>query len=364
MKLLLLAAPSDAHCIRWANALDAQDNEVHICYVSNHKPRYDELSSNVKLHEMKFKSPLGYYLNKRTLNNLVKSINPDVIHVHYASGYGTLGRLIDSKDKSLLSIYGSDIYDFPYKNKISNVIIKKNLAYYRYIASTSKAMAIQTTKVGKNIDIDDIYITPFGVDTNFFQYKDHLKDNNKLIIGSIKKLEKKYGIEYGIEAIGILINQFKYNNIEYHIYGEGSQKENLIKLTEDLKITENVFFHNRIKNTSVPDKLMSFDLFLAPSILDSESFGVSVVESMAVGVPVIASDVDGFNEVLNYGECGEIVKRKNSHDLAMSILKFYENKQLLEEKRIKAKHRVEELYVWEHNVELVLSIYQIIMENK
>ncbi|MBZ0322589.1 MULTISPECIES: glycosyltransferase [Bacteria] len=363
MRVVLVAAPSDIHCIRWANALNENNIDVHICYVSNHKPRIEEIDKGISLHELKFAAPLGYYFNKFFLKRIISNLKPDILHVHYASGYGTLGRLVNSKEISILSVYGSDIYDFPYKNKLTNLVMKKNLSHYLYLGSTSEVMARQAIKVNEGLKLENIHITPFGVDVNKFKFERKKIEEDKVILGSIKKLEKKYGIEYAIKAIDIIVKQNSILDIEYHIYGEGSQEAFLKDLTINLGLEEYIFFHKRIKNTEVPSKLREFDFFIAPSILDSESFGVSVVEAMATGVPVIASDVDGFREVLDYGYCGEIVEREKPIEIAKSIIKLIENENLRNKYSVVARERVEKLYSWDQNVNKMISIYKEVMEN-
>ena len=59
----------------------------------------------------------GYYLNAPLLQRLAEKIKPDVVNAHYASGYGTLMRRAKLKN-TVLSVWGSDVYDFPYKNRL------------------------------------------------------------------------------------------------------------------------------------------------------------------------------------------------------------------------------------------------------
>jgi hypothetical protein len=173
MKILLLAAGNDIHSVRWANQLSENGNEVHLSYVSNHKPSVDKFSKQVLLHELKRPAPFGYYQNVLQLRRIIKSIRPDILNAHYASGYGTLGRLVRFSP-FLISVYGSDVYDFPYKNRINMKIIRKNLNAADSIASTSYAMACQTSKL-INCPVSNIHITPFGVDIKKFTKKTLIK---------------------------------------------------------------------------------------------------------------------------------------------------------------------------------------------
>ena len=75
--------------------------------------------------------------------------------------------------------------------------------------------------------------------------------------------------------------------------GEGPERENAEKLCFDLKIDNHVLF---LGNSNEVDKILCFsDLFLLPS--ETESFGLSALEAMASGVPVISSNTGGLPEV-------------------------------------------------------------------
>lgn len=359
MKILLLAAANDIHSVRWANQLSKNGNTVHLCYVSNHKPAKDRFNNKVILHELKMPAPYGYYINILQLKKIIKYIKPDIINAHYSSGYGTLGRLTGFSPY-VLSVYGSDVYDFPYKRKINMKIIKKNLNAADAIASTSYAMACQIAKL-IDCSVSDIYITPFGVNTNKFLKQNICKKNNEIIIGTIKKLSPKYGIKYGILAIHYLINNIlmyekdKYN-IKYYIYGEGEEKSNLEKLVKQCKLENVVEFKGRIPNVEVPKALNKFDIFIATSIC-SESFGVAVVEAMACEVPVIVTDVDGFKEVVDNGKAGIIVPRKDYKKMAKEIYKLIKNSELRKKIGKIQRKRVLENYDWMENVKKMELIY-------
>ena len=122
-KVFFISAASSIHTVKWVNSL-SEDYEVHLIYCNNHQPKIDSVNKNVILHKLHFKAPIGYYLNSIELRKLYKKIHPDIINVHYASGYGTLARISRIKPV-LLSIWGSDVYDFPNQSKIKNRILKK-----------------------------------------------------------------------------------------------------------------------------------------------------------------------------------------------------------------------------------------------
>ena len=138
-KLLILSAASSIHTVKWVNAL-SKFYEVHLVFCPNHAPKIHKINDNVFLHELKYKAKLGYYTNCLQMKKLYKKIKPDIINVHYASGYGTLARLAKLPN-TILNVWGSDVYDFPNESKLKKKILRKNIFYAKKLASTSAVMA-------------------------------------------------------------------------------------------------------------------------------------------------------------------------------------------------------------------------------
>lgn len=368
IKVLFISAANSIHTVKWVNAL-SEDFEVHLVYCKNHKPNIDEINSNVFLHELYFNAPIGYYLNALQLRRIYQRVKPRVINVHYASGYGTLARV--SKIKPiLLSVWGSDVYDFPNESKIKKRILQKNIMYADKLASTSNAMAEELKKQVPMLK-KDIFITPFGVDIEKFKKIDVEKEKDYFNIGIVKALKEKYGIEYAILAIKKLKDKLKNeqkeelsNSIKLYIYGDGEEKEKLQNLIEKENLQDGVFLMGKIPNYEVPKVLNSFDVFCATSILNSESFGVAVVEAMACEVPVVATKTDGFCEVMRDGETGYLVQKRNVEEIANRLEKILNDRELAKQMGFNGRKRVIENYNWKDNVNYMKKIYNSTKKNQ
>ena len=365
-KVLFLSAANSIHTIRWVNAL-SKKFEVHLVYCKNHKPNLDVVNSKVIMHELSVPAPLGYYLNAFQLRKLFHIIKPNIVNAHYASGYGTLARIAKIKPL-LLSIWGSDVYDFPNESTLKKKILEKNIFYADEIASTSIAMAKELKRQFPNLK-KEIFITPFGVDTNKFKNMHIEREDEDFNIGNIKALEEKYGIEYLILGVEELLNNLKNKDsslaskIKLYIYGDGSQREYLENLITSHNLNNNVFLMGKIPNNEVPNKLNEFDVFCASSVLNSESFGVAVVEAMACEVPVIATDTDGFCEVIENGKTGILIQKKNSAEICNALFEILNNKKKALEYGKDGRKRVIQKYDWNKNVTYMVHVYNQIMEN-
>lgn len=362
MHICFLANASSIHTVRWVNALAELGHKVSL--ISLQSPKENKLNNNIELYELKIKNKLGYYVNYLQLKNLLQKIKPDILNTHYASGYGTLSRLANYSP-TLLSVWGSDVYLFPYQNQRNKNILVKNLESADYIASTSKAMAQQTNLFlnGKKT----IEITPFGIDLTIFQSNKNNNNKNEIIIGTVKSLEKVYGIDFLINATAKLIGKLRkennlsiVNKLKLKIIGEGSELNNLVKLSENLGIADVTEFVGSIPNNEVPQYLSEFDIYCALS--RSESFGVAILEASACEVPVVVSDVGGLPEVVENGKTGYIVESENIEEITERLYELVLNKELRQLMGSNGRKFVENSYEWKQNILHMESIYRKIVE--
>jgi glycosyltransferase involved in cell wall biosynthesis len=267
MKILFIAPANSIHTQRWVSAFMA-DNEVFVC--SMHQGSFIE----TPVFYLPLKSKIGYYLNAFFLKGIIKDINPDIINVHYASGYGTLARMAGLK-KYLLNVWGSDVFDFPYESKLKMNIIKKNLTYAFKLASTSEVMKEQILHLVT--PFREIAVTPFGVDTQIFKPATKHMDT-KFTVGTVKTLMPKYGISVLIKAFDYAIS-LGMSNARLVIVGGGEQMHELKRLAGSLASSGYIQFIGPVDHSEVPKYLTSFDIYAALSESNSESYGVAVVEA-------------------------------------------------------------------------------------
>lgn len=294
---------------------------------------------------------LRYLKNIMKIRKLVKEINPDILHAHYATSYGLIGSLVNYKPY-VISVWGSDVYDFPKKSFIHKGILKYNLKKADLVLSTSKVMAEETNKYTKK----EIPITPFGVDIEKFKPSNKFTTNDEeIVIGTVKTLEENYGIDYLIKAFQIVMKRNKNLSLKLRIAGKGSKEKELKNLCKEFNIEESVEFLGFVNQKEVPNVFNSFDIAVFPSIF--ESFGVAAVEAEACGVPVIVSDVGGLMEATNPEYSSLVFKKKDINDLAEKIETLLYDNVLRKVMGNNARKFVEEKYNYIDNFNYINSIY-------
>lgn len=367
MKIVLLSGASSIHTVRWANGLSDAGQEVYV--ISQH-PLLESLNKNVTVHLLPYRGILGYFTIVPAVKKLLAEIKPDIVNAHYASGYGTTARLVNYQPW-LLSVWGSDVYDFPHKSFIHKWLVRKNLLASTAVASTSICMAEETRSFTP--ELKNITITPFGVDTSYYQSLTSslsARDNSdSIVIGTVKSLASKYGIDTLLQAFALLLKDFKQvypeleNKLSLRLVGAGPQEAELKSLAQELNISERVTFVGRVESLDVPKELEKLDVYVALSRLDSESFGVAIIEAGAAGRPVVVSDAGGLPEVVLDGKTGIVVPRENPQAAANAIAKLVLDSDLRIKMGDSGIEHVVNNYDWGACVNIMVDLYKKVITN-
>ncbi len=359
-----MANARSIHTKRWVNELSARGHEIHLITQHGEKMGYNE---KIPIHVLPFGSAKGYVLNAWTLRRILSKLKPDLLNAHYASGYGTLATLSGFRPRAI-SVWGADVFDFPFRSFLCWKLIVCNLQRADAVLSTSEVMARHVETKLSCADCD-LTVTPFGVDVSMFT--SHPKaPKDEIVIGTVKTLDKKYGIDVLIKAFALANKKNDLPSggcsrpMRLVIVGGGPERERLIALAYELGIREMTTFVGDIDHKDVPSFLKQMDIFVAVSRLDSESFGVSVVEASACGLPVIVSRVGGLPEVVSEGGSGLIVPKNDEEATAAAITRLADDPSLREEMGKKGRQMMMEKYDWRENVTTMEKAYHRIIEKR
>jgi len=366
MRIALLSGASAIHTIRWANGLNAAGHEVHV--ISQHEP-CDPLDDGVVLHQFPFRGALGYFIMIAKVKKLLKEIRPDIVNAHYASGYATTARFAGYRPW-LLSVWGSDVYDFPYNSPFHKWLVQTNLMSSDAVASTSLCMAVQTRNLAP--ELVDIPLTPFGVDVGLYKHIAGVDASNDkaLVVGTVKTMAYKYGIDTLIDAFALLVKKMQIRHADLaarlvlRLVGDGPALDDYRKQAVRLGVAEKVHFVGRVPHTRVPEELSKLDIYVALSRLDSESFGVAIIEAGAAGRPVVVSDAGGLPEVTVQDKTGLIVPRENAQAAADAIERLVLNPKLRQQLGQAGREHVEKTYNWAACVEQMVMVYNQVIKKE
>jgi len=172
-----------------------------------------------------------------------------------------------------------------------------------------------------------------------------------MIIGSFGRLSPEKGHAILIKACQELLQQKKLALI---LVGDGPEMENLKALTKSLKVEDQVFLEGQQDNMG--DYYQAIDLFVLPSL--SEGLPFVVLEAMAMGKPVLATDVGAISEVIKDGENGWIVPAGDSGALEARLNALIEDRQQLVETGRKAESTLYPRFAPKRQSDEVVTIYE------
>jgi glycosyltransferase involved in cell wall biosynthesis len=275
----------------------------------------------------------------RQLKSIIEAESFDVIHCHSPMG-GVIGRLVANTlrvPKVLYTAHGFHFYKgAPFINNLIYKNIEQLLAKKTDILLTMNEEDFkQANKFNLKNQGEVVYIPGVGVDTrsivnckvNTIDKREELGiPNDAFLVISIGELIDRKNHKQGLEAIALL-KKMGVKNLHYAICGQGILKEELQALSTALGIEEHVHFLGY--RNDIVELLKISDLFLFPSI--QEGLPKSVMESMAAGLPVIATNIRGNTDLIEDELNGFIVNIGDVNATALAIEKIYENKKMSSE---------------------------------
>ncbi|PKP01636.1 MAG: glycosyltransferase family 4 protein [Bacteroidetes bacterium HGW-Bacteroidetes-6] len=356
-KILLLSDINSAHTKKWAAVLANKGFAVGIFSLSQANDNWFEKAgiellsesgfSNGKFHQTQAKK-ISYINRRKAVRKAIKQFQPDILHAHYASSYGLLGAMAKFHPY-FISVWGSDVLLFP-SNPLNKAILRFNFRKADKIVVSSHTLAQACRKFTRK----KTQIIPFGVDTNLFATSDRSNRNN-ICIGTVKSLEKVYGIDLLIETFAQLVSQFPQQNISLTIVGDGTQKENFIQLAQHLGISDKIQFMAPVSQTELVKIYHSFDI--AVFLSRSESFGVSVLEASATALPVVVSKTGGLTEVVDDKITGFQVESGNINDAAARIAQLISDHQLRLQMGMNGRRKVVDEYEISQTISTICNLY-------
>jgi len=349
-RICFIGDAGSTHLIKFAKYFSI-NYDVHIITLQKSLPITNVSVHNIAEFERNHKIGFLFLIKQRSkIRKLIKQINPDIIHVHYASSYGFLARI--SNIKYILSVWGSDVIDFPNKSILHKILIKKNLKKASIIFATSDYLKEVT---GKLVQGRNIIVTPFGVNTELFK-PIPVQKKDGITIGCVKSLLYIYGIDVLIKAFSIVKKKHKDLTLKLLIVGEGSYKSALCLLVDELKISDDVIFQPFTPNENLPAVYSKIDIFA--NLSRYESFGVSVLEASASEIPVIATGKGGLVETVIDGVTGLLVEVENVEQKAESMERLILDKELRKALGKHGRTHVLENYNIEKSMEKFENIYK------
>jgi glycosyltransferase involved in cell wall biosynthesis len=293
------------------NSLDKSKYEPHIAYVSGESHELKELFSdtNAIIHDLS-KQGRGH-----ALKAFIESYNFSLVHFYNSFGVYNVIRQAWSQGYRC-RIVETVHSELSWADSMTKVATRDKLI--SAIISVSNSMGRKLLKNGNK----NVAVLPQQIDWSRFEVsrsKEILKNLNikeDFVVGYVGRLSPEKNLSAVIKCASIL------KDVAFVLVGDGPQGEALKQVAGSL---ENVYFVGRQEN--VEDFYAAFDVLMLPSAV--EGLPLVILEAMACGTPIIASDVGAISEIVNDGINGSLVWNPGAHMLfAKEIRKLREDGEL------------------------------------
>ena len=139
-----------------------------------------------------------------------------------------------------------------------------------------------------------------------------------IVIGYVGRLVREKGADVLVRSLGECLSSTE--DIRLVLVGDGDDRAELESFVADAFLSDRVFFAGKFPRESVSAAILGFDILVVPS--REEGFGISALEGMALGLPVIVSRLEALNELIAHQRYGLSFEVGSYSDLAKQILKL------------------------------------------
>lgn len=280
---------------------------------------------------------------------------PGVIHAHWILPQGFAAAIASRLTgiPVVMTAHAGDVFPLnkPLFRILSRFALSSASAVTVNSAFTKNAVARLTKK--------PIGIIPMGVDLRLFSSASKLASSevrkklgiwrNGKVLLFVGRLVEKKGVSYLISAMPSVVHKFP--DCKLVIVGDGIEKKSLMQQVVSLGLSKNVIFTGSVQNSELPAYYRASDVFILPSIVakggDTEGLGVVLLEAIAAGIPVIASNVGGIPDIVINQRTGILVDQKDAGQLSAAIEKLLGSHQLARNLSRSARAHVVKNFSWD-----------------
>jgi len=349
-RIVIFSWSDSVHVMRWVTGLTERGYDIKVVSLDR------EIPPGMNAAILPRRGRFSYFTQASKAAAEARRFGPDLVHVHYAAGFGVWGRRAGIKPL-VVSVWGSDLFQFP-SNFANRIIIRRNLNAATHITATSRMLSDLVLKLAPGTQ-DRISLIPFGV--SIPTEITPMPPVNPLKICFIKSHRPIYGIDVLIRAVATVRESFP--DVQLNLAGDGPITAELQTLVTNMNLTDTVRFVGRVDHQQIQSFVAEHHLMAMPSHM--ESFGVAALDAAAVARPVVATNVGGIPEVVDDGRTGILVPPGDPKRLAEAIIKLGSDVDLINNMGQAGLRMVKDRFAWNKSLDMMAELYErLIYERK
>src|SRR5436309_2563470 len=339
----------ERHMIDLANALARRGHEVFAA-ISPSSQLKDELTELPLANIVELPMRNSFNLSTAVkLARFVRKSRIEIVHAHIARDY-PLAALAAGRGKARLVLTRHVLFPL---NRIHRLTLRR----VKRIIAVSNAVA-ESLRARHMFREDQIVVIHNGIDVErFARTASRAKSSENLRVGMVGHLAPIKGQEDFIRAAAIVCANR--SDVEFIIAGEdkspvGENRRVLDGLIGEMGLSKRVLLLGWTND--IAELLSTLDIFVSPS--RSEPFGLSIVEAMAAGTPIVATQSEGAREIIDPGMTGQLVPIADVPAMSDAISTLLENRSARESLAANALQSVRERFSLDRMVEATESVYR------
>ena len=353
-----------------ACALSAKGHKVHVLYSKCPQEQFD-LNLPYHVHWVRHYDFAAVNLNivsySRALRPLAKKEKFDIIHGNAEEAYWA-GKI--ARENNSAYVFTSHTPNIPTAGMLKGIInpvrfLKSINTYLLRKSILEGDLVVAYSQFSRNLILkgladpcfNRVKVVPPGVESSWFDVERKLSTDSRLLFWG--RLEEEKGLPELFIALKEVTKKIK--RVKLTLVGEGNQLKEYKDLVATLGLTEQVEFKGWLDAREIQNLTTQSYLGLFPSRV--ESFGLSVIEAMAAGLPVIAASGGAVPENIKDGVTGVLVPVNDSDALAKAIISALENPQYIETLAKVAKKVVRERFSWDKTADSMIDLYTSVLRN-
>jgi glycosyltransferase involved in cell wall biosynthesis len=336
--------------------------DVTVLCANEPKAKKEEIMDGIKVKRLNY---LGKIANTNiTLKLPIEMVKEDfdIIHTHLPTPWSADWSAIIAKitNKPLVLTYHNDIAGNGFANYIAKFY---NATMLKLLLSKADVIIITHTGYYDYSPFlkpykDKIDVIPIGVDIERFKPSKTEKGGPVLFFLSVlDKFHRYKGLDYLLKALTIVKEEI--SDVKLIVGGDGELSYYYRGMADSLDLKANVDFTGFVSTEQIVDCYNNCNAFVLPSIsAQQEGFGIVLLEAMACGKPVIATDIVGIAKETKERNAGKIVIPKDVKELSNAIIEILQDKKVAQEMGMNGRRLVEERYSWEKIAKRINGVYK------
>lgn len=338
---------AERHILNLATAMDPNQVEVSVCCLFADPFVQLAREAGIRAYSIPMRHKLDFGIVTK-LRDSIAGENIDIVHTHgvRANLVGRLAARMAGVETVVTTVHSLLVQDYPdVFSRLANMLIEKaSRGLTTHFIAVSGGL--QKALIQQGIPEQRITVIYNGLNSQLFRKSDSAGKWREQagfspgtpLVAMVGRLHPVKGHRYFLRAAAEILKER--TDVHFLVVGSGPEGDRLEEYTRKLGIQDHVTFTGFVSDVS--ELMPDLNLLIVPSLW--EGFGLTALEAMAVGVPVVATSVGGLPEIVEHGTTGLLVPPADEAGLTRGIMWMLDHPQEAVEMAAAAKAAAEEKF--------------------